>query len=33
VIAETAERREFARAAPVHLAVDSGALLALRDAP
>jgi putative spermidine/putrescine transport system ATP-binding protein len=33
VIAETVERREFARAAPVHLAVDSGALLALRDAP
>jgi putative spermidine/putrescine transport system ATP-binding protein len=33
VVAETTERREFARAAPVHLAVDSGALLALRDAP
>jgi putative spermidine/putrescine transport system ATP-binding protein len=31
LIAETAERREFARAAPVHLAIDGDALLTLRD--
>jgi len=31
VIAETAERREFARNAPVRLAIDSNALLMLKD--
>ena len=33
VIAETAERREFARNAPVRLVVDGDALLTLEDAP
>jgi putative spermidine/putrescine transport system ATP-binding protein len=31
LIAETAERREFARAAPVHLVIDGDTLLTLRD--
>jgi len=33
LIAETAERREFARNAPVHLAIDGDALMTLKDSP